>query len=197
MAESGPRVRARHCQDWFGHIDHEGEPWITRFRERVPAPMREEIDSSSRVGWLPMDFHVELANATHDVFGVMRAHAFYRRAASEWLNGPLLGPVVRTGLRMLDVTPGTIVRWVSRGWDVSFKDCGTLVGESRSPTHGRLTYTGLPAVCTTSNPWMESAQGSAYGVLDVIGYDGVVRLDTSGRREGRMFVDMEWGERRK
>jgi hypothetical protein len=192
MAQLQPRVRARHCQDWLAHVKKEDEPYRSRFFERVPPALREQIDSSSRVGWLPISVHVELADLVVAAFGAARAHAFYRRAASQWLMGPLLGPVLRTSARLLELTPATLLRWAHHGWEVSFKDSGELVGEAISPTHGRLVYSNLPPVCTASMPWMTSAQGSAYGVLDVIGFEGSVRLDTSQRSEGRMFVEIDW-----
>jgi hypothetical protein len=192
MPQPEPRVRARHCQEWLTLIEKSEEPWRSRFFERLAPAMREEIESSSRVGWLPVTTHVALAETLLETFGELRAHAFYRHAASAWLTGPLLGPVLKTSARILDVTPRTIVRWAPRGWEISFKDCGELAGESHAPGHARLIYRNLPAVCTASEAWLASAQGSAYGVLDVIGCEGVVRLDTSGKSEGRMHVDIEW-----
>jgi hypothetical protein len=187
-----PRVRARHCQDWLAQVDKEEEPWRSRFQERLAPQVRELIESSARVGWLPVGTHVGLADVLQETFGDVRAHAFYRRAASGWLTGPLIGPALRTTARILDVTPASILRWAHRGWEVSFKEAGTLVGESHAPNHGRLIYRDLPPVCTASDAWLSSAQGSAYGVLDVLGFEGVVRIDTSGKSEGRMFVDLEW-----
>jgi hypothetical protein len=39
---------------------------------------------------------------------------------------------------------------------------------------------------------MTSPHGSAYGAYDVLGVEGVVRLDLSGRPEGRLVLDLEW-----
>jgi hypothetical protein len=195
MAHLEPRVRARHCQDWLTHVEKEEEPWRSRFFERLTPELRGVIASSSRVGWLPLAVHVALADHLDAAFGAVRAHAFYRRVATDWLTGPLLGPVLRTGARILDVTPGTLLRWAHRAWEASFKDAGELAGEPTGPDRGRLVYRGLPPVCTASMPWMASAQGSAYGVLDVIGFDGIVRLDTSEKSEGRMLIELEWHPR--
>jgi hypothetical protein len=71
-----------------------------------------------------------------------------------------------------------------------------MSGEVLSPGVGRLLYRGLPAVCTRSDAWLDSAQGSAYGALDTLEVGGVVRLDKSRRHEGRLEVTVEWTERR-
>jgi hypothetical protein len=50
-------------------------------------------------------------------------------------------------------------------------------------------------VCTASDAWLDSAQGSAYGVLDTLETAGIVRLDKSRRAEGELDLDLEWTER--
>ena len=101
---------------------------------------------------------------------------------------------MRTGKRLFGTSPGTFLRWAHRGWDVSFRSCGHLKGEVLRPGLGRLVYTELPAVCTASDAWLDSAQGSVYGSLDVLEVDGVVRIDKSRRAEGRLEIELEWSE---
>ena len=70
-------------------------------------------------------------------------------------------------------------------------------GARRSgPVTGAWSDAGLPAVCTSSDAWLDSSQGSAYGVYDLMRADGIVRIDESGRGEGRFVVEMEWTTRR-
>jgi hypothetical protein len=57
-----------------------------------------------------------------------------------------------------------------------------------------MVYADLPAVLTASEPWVDSAQGSAYGALDAMGATGVVRLDKTDRAHGRMVLEVEWIE---
>jgi hypothetical protein len=64
-----------------------------------------------------------------------------------------------------------------------------------SPTSGRLHYQDLPPVCTASDAWLDSAQGSAYGVLDMLETAGIVRLDKSRRAVGGFDLHLEWTER--
>ena len=45
-----------------------------------------------------------------------------------------------------------------------------------------------------ADAWLDSAQGSAYGALDVLGVEAIVRIDKSGRDQGAMRLELEWPE---
>jgi hypothetical protein len=40
-----------------------------------------------------------------------------------------------------------------------------------------------------------STQGSTYGVYDILKTKGVVRLDTRARAQGKMVLELEWGDK--
>jgi hypothetical protein len=195
-AEGQPEVRAWLLRDWLVRVQGEPDPWRARFFEGLPAATRQTIESSAGAGWLPMALHVELADLMEAAYGPVRAHEHYRRSFATSIRGSMLGPLLRTGTRLFGTNPGTVLRWLHRGWDASFRNGGHARGEVVGPGRGRVVYEGLPEVCTASDPWLDSAQGSIYGSLDVLGYEGVVRLDKSRRAEGRMEASVEWTERR-
>ena len=87
---------------------------------------------------------------------------------------------------------GGQLRWSPRAYQAGFRNVGELAGEVLGPQRARLVYSALPTVCTSSDAWMLSSQGSAYGAYDFLGIEGVVRLDTSGRSLGRMVLELEW-----
>lgn len=176
-------------------IAKEEEPYRSRFLARVTGEMREQIQGASRVAWLPLSVHVELSEIQLETFGVARAHDYYRRAFADSLKGPVLGPLVLTAARLLGLSPASFVRWASRAHEAGFKNAGAVVGEVLGPCHARLEYSRLPGICTASDAWLASTQGSAYGAYDVLGVEGVVRLDTRDRANGRMLVELEWVDR--
>lgn len=192
-ANGEPLVRARFCQEWLTLIEREEDPYRSRFFALIPKETRALIDGAVPVTWLPMAVHVKLADIQLESFGTVRAHGYYRRAFAINIKGPILGPLVATGVRLLGLSPGSFVRWASRGYDAAYKNAGHLAGEVVGPEHARLVFTNLPPVCTASEAWLMSAQGSAYGIFDVLDVDGIVRLDMRGRAEGRMVLDLEWG----
>ena len=190
-----PLVRARFCQEWLTLIAKEPEPYRGRFLARVTDELRAEIDGASRVGWLPLSIHVTLSDILLSTYGVARAHDYYRRAFAESLRGPVLGPLMLTAARILGLSPASLVKWAPRAYDGSFRNAGTVTGEILGPGRARLVYADLPAMCATSDAWMTSPQGSAYGAYDVLGVEGVVRLDSRARAEGKMILELEWNER--
>jgi hypothetical protein len=187
-----PLVRARFCQEWLANVEAQEEPYRSRFFAGLDAETRAAIDSATRVAWLPVAVHVRLADLTQEAFGAVRAHAYYRGVLAPSIQGPVLGPLLRTSARLLGISPQTFVRWSGRAYQAVFRDAGELVGEVLGPDRARLVYSGLPAVCTASDAWMVSAQGSVYGAFDVLGVDGVVRADLSARGEGGMVLNLEW-----
>jgi hypothetical protein len=189
---SEPTFRARHLQEWLQNVEREEDPWRAKFFAAIPADIRIAIESANRVSFLPIAYHVKLADILLEAFGETRAHAYYRRAFAASLRGPILGPLFRTGTRLLGLTPASFLRWASKGWDSSVRNSGRLVGEVHGPTSGSLHYHELPHVCTASDAWIESAQGSAYGVLDMLRVPGIVRLDKSRRLAGGFDLHLEW-----
>lgn len=187
-----PVVRARHLQEWLANVRREEDPWRARFFDTLPAEARTTIEGATRVAWLPVALHVMLADLLLDAFGPARAHAYYRRAFAASLGRPPFDSLVRTGARLIGLTPATFLRWASRGWEGTFRACGSMRGEVLGSNRGRLFYESLPAVCTASDAWLDSAQGSGYGVYDFLGVSGVVRLDKSRRAEGGMHLELEW-----
>jgi hypothetical protein len=193
--DAEPLVRASFCQEWLTFMETQEDPWRSRFLAAIDPELRETIESSSRVAWLPLAIHVKLADILQESFGAARAHTYYRRAFASSLTGPILGSLVRTGAAILGVSVPTFVRWAPRGWGAAFRNAGGLEGEVLGPNRATVTYVGLPKICTASDGWMLSAQGSVYGVYDILGIDGVVRIDLSKRSEGRMVLGLEWSTR--
>ncbi len=188
-------MRARHLRDWLTRVGGEEDPWRARFFAALPARTRTTIETAARGTWLPMLLHVDLAEVMLESYGPARAHEHYRRSFAAALQGGIFGPLVRTGKRLFGTTPATFLRWAHLGWDTSFRHCGELTGEVTGAGQGRLIYSGLPRVCTVSDAWLDSSQGSSYGCFDVLEIDGLVRVDKSRREEGRLELALEWSER--
>lgn len=188
-------VRARHLQEWLQRIEHEEEPHRGRFFAALPATTRATIEDAPRLAWLPVDLHVELSEVVLAAYGPNYAHNYYRRAFASALRGPVFDVLLGAGLRILGVTPSALLRWAHKGWEASFRDCGMVEGVTIAPGRGELRYRDLPAVCTASDAWLDSAAGSAEGALDVVGAtDAIVRLDKSDRDKGAMKLTIEWNE---
>ena len=76
----------------------------------------------------------------------------------------------------------------------SWQRYGRLAGRSLGPGRARLEFFELPQVCISSEAWVMSMLGTTYGIYDVLGVEGVIRLDTHGLEEGMAKLDFEWSE---
>jgi hypothetical protein len=191
-----PEVRAGLLRDWLAFVAREPAPYAGRFVERLPREMVTRIEEAPARLWLPAGYHVAMAEALRDAFGRAREHDYYRRAFVESVRRPVLRPLFDVGARLFGLTPAAFVRWASKGYAASFRNCGTLTGEVLGEGRARGVYCGLPPVCTLSDAWIDSAQSTIYGILDLTRTEGVVRLDTSGRARGEMIVELEWATSR-
>jgi hypothetical protein len=189
-----PIVLARFCQEWLELVALEDEPFRSRFFERVPPEIRAQIDKSLRVAWLPLSIHVTLGDIMLEAFGSARAHDYYRRSFVRAVKGPVFGPLFVTGMRLFGVSPATIIRWGSRGYEAGFKNAGRIVGRSLAPGRARLEFFDLPAVCIASEGWPTAMLGTMYGIYDVLGVEGVIRADMRAVHEGTVKLDFEWSE---
>jgi hypothetical protein len=187
-----PSVRARYLQRWLENVSHQEDPSRARFFAALPSDVKDAIERALPDAWLPVSHHVLLADVLSDAFGPARAHEYYRRDFVASLARPPFASLVKTGARVLGFTPAAFLRWSGRAYATVFRAAGWMRGEALGPGHGKLSYEGLPAVCIASDAWLDSSQGSAYGIYDFLGTQGVVRIDKSRRAEGRLDLELEW-----
>jgi hypothetical protein len=185
-------VRARLLQHWLALVAATEPPYPERFLARLAPATRELIVAAAPVAWLPAELHAELADVTLAAMGVKRAHDYYRHAFVASMDGPLLGPLVRTGVAVLGLSPAGFLRWADRGWDLSFRDSGSIKGEVLGPGHGRLYYRDLPRLCAASEAWVETMPSMNYGMLDLTRRSGVVRFLERDPANGNFTLELEW-----
>lgn len=189
-------MRARHLQDWLALVSREPDPYRGRFFAGIEGRTRAVIEGAGRWDWLPVGLHVELADRLADAFGPARAHDYYRRAFRASVRGAVLGPLLETGIKLMGLSPASLLKWAGHGWNSSFRDCGSVKGVVLGPGHGLIVYDALPAVCTASAAWIDSAQGTAYGAYDLTGVtEGVVRMNKRRLEERHFELELEWSDR--
>jgi hypothetical protein len=190
-----PLVRARHLQLWLDLVERSEAPYAERFAQRLPAQVREVIRAAAPVAWLPAGLHAELADLLLAAWGPRRAHQYYRDAFPKSLEGPLFGPLVRTGVAVLGLSPAAFLRWAGKGWNLSMRNAGTFEGEVVERGRGRLSILELAPVLAASRPWVESIPSSIYGVYDLTRTTGVVRVLESNEAGRRFVFELEWDAR--
>ncbi len=185
-------IRSRFLQEWLDNMEREPPRVRDRFFAVLPPGTREQITQATRTSWLPAELHVKLADVTLEALGEARAHDYYRRAFARSLRGPFFASALRAGTRLFGLNPGSFLRWSSRAYEATLRNCGSVHGVVLGEGRGLLLYDDLPPFCTASDAWLDSALGSVYGAYDMVGASGVARLDKSERASGKMRIELEW-----
>jgi hypothetical protein len=185
-------VRARHLQAWLAFVEAMEAPYPERFSQHLAADTNKLIREAAPVTWLPARLHAELAEVGLAAFGARRAHEYYRWAFGLSMQGPLFGPLLRAGVAVFGLSPAGFLRWARRGWDLSFREAGSLDGEVIGPGRGRLMYRDVPRELAASNAWVESTASSFYGMLDFTRTTGVVRMVDRDLPAGNFTLELEW-----
>lgn len=185
-------MRARHLQLWLDLAGRVEPPYGPRFAQLLPDETRSLIRNAAPVAWLPAALHAQLADVMFAAFGTRRAHRYYREAFPESLQGPLFGPLVRTGVAVLGLSPAAFVRWCDKGWNLSMRNAGRLEGEVLERGRARVSFVDLAPVLAESRPWVESMPSSIYGMFDLTRTTGVVRMLETNFAARRFVLELEW-----
>ncbi len=131
-----PLMRASHMQANVTALAKLGAAESKAVRERCSGVF-EEIEASIRTAWLPLELAMEFVNAVVDVCGVERYLEWSRGGIRESADGPLLGPVLST-LRRMSVSPHRALAVVPSGWQLIYRNAGTLTHRRVSPREGEI-----------------------------------------------------------
>lgn len=131
-----PLMRASHLQANVTALSKLGARESERVRARCPQVF-EAIAASVRTDWLPLELAMEFVEAVVEVCGVDRYLEWSRRSIRESADGPLLGPVLST-LRRMSVSPHRALAVVPSGWQLIYRNAGTLSHSRVSPREGQI-----------------------------------------------------------
>ena len=106
-----------------------------------------EVESASRLAWIPGRTNVDTVAAVYDRFGLREGERFYFDAFPKTWDSPLLRAVVRGGLRVTGDDPGGLMKLVPRGTELVFRGFGTLALIERTPSSVVLMRSDAPARC--------------------------------------------------
>jgi hypothetical protein len=106
--------------------------------------------------WLPVEWDVVTARVLHDVLGPEEHRVLATKVMADAFGGPLLGPLVRSAIAIMDLRPGRWARWIARGWGAVFDDVGEWAIETEGQGAVQLRLHRLPAACVEDDIWARS-----------------------------------------
>lgn len=156
----------------------------------LPTRLVSEIRGATPVGWMAIADNVALADAIANQLGPVRARPFFREVLLLEYQSSLLKPFVEGISRALGLTPATFVKMAPRGWELVYRDCGTLQGNPLSETEAQLVIRDLPVACARNELWLEAVRSTFYTAFDLSRVSGEIEwleLNLGARRASMQF----------
>jgi hypothetical protein len=156
----------------------------------LPSELLTRIRAATPVGWMPLAENVLLADAIANRLGEERARPFFREVLLLEYQSSLLKPFVDGITRALGITPAIFVKMAPKGWELIYRDCGTLASSGLSEHEATLALSDLPPVCVRNKLWLDAVRSTFYTAFDLARLSGEIdwlELNLAGRRATMRF----------
>jgi hypothetical protein len=167
-----------------------------RVFDLTPPALVSLIESTPRMGWIPIEENIKLSDALHQVLGDPGFRDFFAGIADRMLAYPLLRSFFEGATRLFGVTPHAMLKWSIYGWEQSFRHCGRLVYQPvREAVDGgqvRVVLEGFPPGLLHSGTFVEALAGTFDLYLRQVSKKGRVDILGLERTRGRVEYDVSW-----
>jgi hypothetical protein len=185
-----PSVRARHLKSALGAAD--ALPCGRMLREALPARLIAEVERATGFDWLPVEHDVTIVRASASVLPPEEFERLWRGVVLEGIEGPLLGLLMRTAVRMFGHDPAEFARWVPKGWAMIFRDVGVWTACTVTGGTAVLRVQGLPPPCR--DPVFARSVACSLGAIPVLsGRSGGARVVDVSAEHGTVSFEVSWG----
>lgn len=177
------------------HVERLPEADRRRIAQAVPDAFFQEIAAAGTFAWLPFEHNLVLTRAVANALGPRRTHEFFLALMLASLQTPLLRGLVEAVLRLKGNDLAVILQWVSKGFELMFKDAGAWhVGERESGA-ASLEVVGLPAGAVRDRVWLDSVASSLSSLFDVADVRGVTTVRDVDLDHGKAAFRLRWEKR--
>ncbi|WNG35034.1 hypothetical protein F0U60_16450 [Archangium minus] len=167
-----------------------------RVFELTPEELISLIESTPRLGWVPLEQNIKLSDALHQVLGTSGFRQFFATLADRMMSYPLLQSFFDGAVRLFGLTPQAMLKWSTYAWEQSFRDCGRLlyVPLRESVNHGRveMVLEGFPPSLLSTGTFRESLAGTFDMYLQRVSKKGQVKIREVDIAKGRVVYDVSW-----
>ncbi len=139
----------------------------------------DEIASTPKVAWLNESTYNTLSDAVRAQLGDDGTIELYRKVGRRLLSNPHFQTFVETALKVLGVSPHSVLKIIPRGRDSVVKHSGTLVYEKIDAHSARLRLSGFPVSTFSKGTTVLLLGGAFLGVLDAANAGDGAKVVTS------------------
>ena len=185
-----PSVRARHLKSALAAAA--ALPLGQALLEALPPRLVEDVERATGFDWLPVEHDVAIVRTSAAILPPEQFERLWRAVVLEGIEGPLLGLLMRTAVRMFGHDPAEFARWVPKGWVMVFRDVGVWTTCAVSDGSARLSLQGLPPACR--DPAFPRSVAASLGAIPVLsGRRGGARLIDASVELGAVSFEISWG----
>lgn len=170
-------IRAAQLQEHLQALERLGHEIASRMlADLSPATLRR-ITGATRVDWLPVELHLELARLGLQRLGEAGLRAWARASFLRSTESSLLGPIFQGAARLFGLSPAALLRTAPAAYRAVFRGCGDLVAVELEERRWRMVFQDLPPVAR-ERAFLLSMAGALDGALELGRAEGEVQLLT-------------------
>jgi hypothetical protein len=189
-----PRILAAFVQSTLGAVEQLDAELGARVRRRMPLAVLSDLESASRISWVPIEWDVALTECIYAEAGHARAREIFRRNLAGALEAPFLRTFVQGALRLLGggPSPDRIFGWSARVWSQISRDCGELRFEADGPRSARLALQAAPEAALASAVWLDGMAAAIEAGFALTDAKGTAALESRDPKSRRASFRLEW-----
>ena len=191
MGDDEPAVRGRAVHDALRLLDEFESGATAEARERVPADSLAVIDSTSDLGWVPIEHDHHVPASVIDVLGADRAHSYFRSLLARQLEAPLLRSSWAATRKLFGLSPGSLARAVPVGWPIVYRGFCSPEIQSQRAHEVTISMTHVHPQVFEYLEYPTSFAGFFAGFFDVCDVDGSVESTIDAEQRVIRFV-LHW-----
>jgi len=189
---AAPRVRGRYMKTFVEHIGLLPAADRDRIEKLVPEAMWKDVAETGNFAWLPLEHNLVITRAIAESLGPKRTHEFFVELMLSTYRTPLLKSLVDAVLRRRGNDLAMMLQWVSKGFEVIFKDVGRWRVVEREESSACLEVNGLPASVTSDRVWLDTVCSSLSSLFSLAGVTGLAQIRELDLERGKAVIRLRW-----
>lgn len=185
-------VRGRYMQTFLQRVDQLPEVDRNRIRGALGEAACAAIEQAHALTWLPFDYNLSLTRAVGQTLGPRRTDLFFREVMLDAFQSPLLKTLVDSVVRLLGTDTGVFLGWVSKAFELMFKNVGSWEVVERDSESASLQVTGLPPEALDDTIWLASVASSLSSLFELAKVQGATTMRTVDRERAQVIYRLRW-----
>jgi hypothetical protein len=184
------RVRARHPQMILELADARLPAVGAEIRASLADDTRELLATAAPSMWIPIEHDIRAVEAVRRHVGQVTHDVLLQERARGEMGSPLFKSFVATIIRLLGMSPVTVVKQIGNGWQQVFQDVGAyevLAIEERAAT---AVLRDLPAACVASSTWIDGVPVALRTLYELVNANGTITGFVDAKRD--LTLEFRW-----